>query len=263
MKLGDKLRLLRDDKNVTQKTVSDAIGVSERVYGYYESNERFPKDEKVLSRIADYFNVSVDYLIGKTDIKNPVNQLVQKFGRVNRLKSRTKTIPILGTFRAGIPLLSVENYIGEVEVPADQKADFALRVTGDSMSWVGIHKGDIAILRRLTAPTHGIIVAAGIEDVTWDATLKFYIKEGGKKLLRAANPEYEDIIITERHRIIGHVVSIQKEPPSLHDYRKILAHKEVSDVRWAEAIEIATGYGFDGDKIKKMIELYASMFKQL
>jgi len=74
------------------------------------------------------------------------------------------TIPLLSTIRAGIPLLAEENWEYEVEVPADLEADFALRVTGDSMSWAGIHDGDIAILRKTDIPSHGMIVATGIED---------------------------------------------------------------------------------------------------
>lgn len=67
MLFGDRLRLLREDKSITQKELGLVIGVSDRVIGYYESNDRFPKDEDILRKIADYFNVSVDYLLGRTD----------------------------------------------------------------------------------------------------------------------------------------------------------------------------------------------------
>ena len=77
--------------------------------------------------------------------------------------------------------------------PADLNADFALRIMGDSMSWVEIHEGDLAFLRKIETPSHGMIVTAGVEDVEWSATLKFYVKENGKVFLRAANPAYEDI----------------------------------------------------------------------
>lgn len=70
MLFGDRLKMLREDKDITQKELGNSVGVSDRVIGYYESNDRFPKDENTLKSLADYFNVSVDYLLGRTEIKN-------------------------------------------------------------------------------------------------------------------------------------------------------------------------------------------------
>lgn len=67
--LSKRLKKLREQKEVYQKDVADYIGVSERVYGFYEAG-RFPKDEIILTKLADYFNVTVDYLIGRTDEPN-------------------------------------------------------------------------------------------------------------------------------------------------------------------------------------------------
>lgn len=65
---GDRLKLLRKNSGYTQKELGEKLNVSGRVIGYYESNERFP-DKDTLTDIADFFNVSVDYLLGRTDIK--------------------------------------------------------------------------------------------------------------------------------------------------------------------------------------------------
>jgi transcriptional regulator with XRE-family HTH domain len=67
---GDRLKILRKKRKLTQKELGDIINVSDRVIGYYESNDRFPKDEHTLNIIADYFNVSVDYLLGRTHLPN-------------------------------------------------------------------------------------------------------------------------------------------------------------------------------------------------
>ncbi len=69
MRFGDRLRELREERDITQKELGKLVNVSARVIGYYEANDRFPKDENVLKTIADYFNVSVDYLVGRTDIR--------------------------------------------------------------------------------------------------------------------------------------------------------------------------------------------------
>lgn len=71
MLFGDKLRMLREEKSLTQKDLGEIIGVSDRVVGYYEVNDRFPKEENILKKIAQYFNVSLDFLLGLTDIRKP------------------------------------------------------------------------------------------------------------------------------------------------------------------------------------------------
>lgn len=71
MSFGKKLKELREEKNITQEQLGKIIGVSGRVVGYYESNERFPKDD-TLKKISGYFKVSIDYLLDsdKTNMEN-------------------------------------------------------------------------------------------------------------------------------------------------------------------------------------------------
>lgn len=246
--LGKRIKELREQKGLTQEQLGKIVNLSQQTIGHYEVDRANP-DLETLEKLVRIFDCSVDYLVGNTNIKK------------NRFPAYS--VPILSSIRAGLPLLAKDNSSGEAEVPADLKADFALRVTGNYMIWAGIHEGDLAILRRGDNLEHGMIVAAGIEDITWEATLKFYVEVNGKRLLRAANPEYKDTLITKKHRIIGHVVRIHKEPPSLQAYRKMLRAKEIEDKQWQEAVEMARGYGLSGDKIIKMMQLYASMFKQL
>lgn len=72
MDIHNRLRKLREEKGSLQKEVAVYIGVSERVYGFYEK-DRFPKDENVLNKLAEFFNVTVDYLLGNTDRKEKYN----------------------------------------------------------------------------------------------------------------------------------------------------------------------------------------------
>ena len=60
------------EKNVTQKDVAKYLRVSDRLVVYYENGQRTPPPD-ILEKIADYFNVSVDYLLGRTDIKEPIH----------------------------------------------------------------------------------------------------------------------------------------------------------------------------------------------
>jgi len=70
MLFGDKLKLLREEKRISQRELGEKLGISDRVIGYYETNKRFPKDESALISIANFFSVSIDWLIGRTEIRS-------------------------------------------------------------------------------------------------------------------------------------------------------------------------------------------------
>lgn len=62
------LKGLRKAKKVTQKAVAENINIAIRAYQYYESGEREPT-LSILIALADYFDVSLDYLVGRSEIK--------------------------------------------------------------------------------------------------------------------------------------------------------------------------------------------------
>jgi transcriptional regulator with XRE-family HTH domain len=64
MLFGDRVKQLRENAGMTQAELGNLIGVSDRVLGYYESNERFPRKQEVIAKLATVFNVSTDYLLG-------------------------------------------------------------------------------------------------------------------------------------------------------------------------------------------------------
>jgi methanogenic corrinoid protein MtbC1 len=65
-----RLRELRVTAKLRQKDLADAMGVAQTTIANYEQGARFP-DESNLRRIADHFNVSLDYLMGRTDVNLP------------------------------------------------------------------------------------------------------------------------------------------------------------------------------------------------
>lgn len=62
----ERLRELREDRDLTQTEVGKIIGVSQRTYSYYENGERMLPPE-VLIALANLYSVTVDYLLGRTD----------------------------------------------------------------------------------------------------------------------------------------------------------------------------------------------------
>ena len=63
---GERLKLLRKEKKVQQKELADLLGISVRGYQFYESDDNEP-NIKVLTVLADFYGVTIDYLVGRTD----------------------------------------------------------------------------------------------------------------------------------------------------------------------------------------------------
>lgn len=67
--MGDKLRSLRIEKNLTQKQVADRIGLAISAVSSYESGSRYPTYDTLI-KLARIFHVSTDYLLGIADKRN-------------------------------------------------------------------------------------------------------------------------------------------------------------------------------------------------
>lgn len=65
-----RIRALREDSDLTQAQVGAAVGVSQRTYAYYESGQRMLPPQ-ILCALADFYHVSVDYLLDRTDQQTP------------------------------------------------------------------------------------------------------------------------------------------------------------------------------------------------
>lgn len=68
------LKKLREDASISQKAVADAIGVSQQSVNKYE-NHNIEPDIETLIRIADFFETSVDYLIGHTSVRRKIEEV--------------------------------------------------------------------------------------------------------------------------------------------------------------------------------------------
>lgn len=68
--LGNRIKTLREELGLKQDELAKKMSVSPSAIGMYERNLREPNNELIL-KLADYFNVSTDYLLGKSDVRNP------------------------------------------------------------------------------------------------------------------------------------------------------------------------------------------------
>lgn len=116
------LKQLRKQKNKSQAQVAKEIGVSQQAYATYEIETRTPPMEMV-AKLADYFHVSVDYLLGRTDVKD-----IDIFNYPNILQiPETELIPLLGNIACGLPTLAEENIEEYIKADKSLKATFALK----------------------------------------------------------------------------------------------------------------------------------------
>ncbi|MDT8717631.1 helix-turn-helix transcriptional regulator [Clostridium sp. 19966] len=67
--IGEQLKFLRSEKGLTQKDLAEYLKISTSAYGFYEQGKREP-DMETLIKLAAFFNVSSDFLLGRTNIKN-------------------------------------------------------------------------------------------------------------------------------------------------------------------------------------------------
>ncbi|NLM96670.1 MAG: helix-turn-helix transcriptional regulator [Halanaerobiaceae bacterium] len=74
MSFGKKLRLLREEKNLSQIELSKEMNVSSQALSQYELGKRMP-DAEMIIRIADFFDVSIDYLLDRTDERITVDKI--------------------------------------------------------------------------------------------------------------------------------------------------------------------------------------------
>lgn len=226
-KFNERLKRLRQEANLSQAEFARLIGTSKSSINMYERGEREPGLES-METIADYFNVDLDYLMGRSDIPNRNEWLksINKSAAVESLQPQakfdnlipisTKRFQLLGDIACGTPIMADEEKELYVEAGANINADFCLRAKGDSMIGARIHDGDIVFIRKQEMVDNGEIAAVIIED---QATLKRvnYYPEKNLLILKAENSQYEDLIYTGEQ--LNHIVVLGKAVAFQSDIR--------------------------------------------
>ena len=85
MTFGERLRYLREEKELRQKDVAESMKISTRMIGYYESDKHFPRDAQMVIDLARFFDVSLDYLFGISNVKNSntMNEFESLFAKLS------------------------------------------------------------------------------------------------------------------------------------------------------------------------------------
>lgn len=72
MLLGKRLKQLREEKEKTQTEIAQLLQITAQAYSNYERDLRIP-DAAMLQKLGDYFNVTIDYLLGRSNIRKPIS----------------------------------------------------------------------------------------------------------------------------------------------------------------------------------------------
>lgn len=206
MEFKDIFKNLRQTNGYSQVEISRKLNISRSLVSMYESGERAPTIEG-LETIADFFNVDIDYLTGRskysTRIINMDNEKV------------SATIPVLGKVAAGIPINAIQEIIDTEEIPAKLASTgqfFGLQIRGNSME-PRICNGDVVIVRQQPDAESGDIVIATINGD--EATCKRLRKYKDGIELIPNNPTYEPMYFSKEDiqqkpvRILGKVIELR------------------------------------------------------
>lgn len=180
----ERLKFLRSEKGWSQQRLADELKLSKSSVNMYERGEREPGFE-TMEAIADTFNVDMDYLYGRTDVKiaEPIQLNTDAVPPGFEPLPEMVQVPLIGNIACGTPITAEENIKQYIGIPAAWRADFALECHGDSMA-PRICDGDIVCIRKQCEVETGQIAAVRIGE---EATLKHFYKSGDMVQLIAEN----------------------------------------------------------------------------
>ena len=178
--------LLKLNKTTVYR-VSKATGIPGSTFTDWKNGRSSPKSDK-LKKIADFFGVSLDSLLGTDKGKS------SEVAGYMSVKAR-KMVPVIGEIRAGSPIITEETLLGREFADIDNADDyFYLKVRGDSMKNCGIIDGSLVLFHKQSYAESGDIVACLVDGTS--ATIKRFEQKGKSVYLRPENDAYQTIKIS-------------------------------------------------------------------
>lgn len=176
-RLGCKIKENRSRLDLTQSELAKKLEISTSTIGMYEQGRRTPPIESLL-KLSSIFGIELTELTPSKIVADDLPSPSMTF----------EGIPILGSIAAGSPILATQNVEGYFPMDVQSKADFALRIKGDSMIEAGIYEGDIVFIKQQPQLENKDIGAFMIDE---EATLKRFYKDDKSITLIPANAKYD------------------------------------------------------------------------
>jgi repressor LexA len=205
----NKIKELRASRNLSIEEVSDATGIGDSLLRKLESGDRRLNVEH-LFKLADFFNVSLDYLTGKDEREEvfPDEYFVKEVDGHN-----ITMLPVIGDIAAGIPMTAIPEK-GEY-VPLDTSVCsinghkleeyFYFRIKGNSMEPTIMDK-DVVLVHRQPVVENGQVAIVLCDDFE-NAACKRITIAGDKLILNSDNRDYAPMVHEgNKCMIIGRVI---------------------------------------------------------
>lgn len=198
-----RIDFLMQNNSVTAYRLCKETGIPQTTFSNWKRNVSTPKAAQ-LKKIADYFGVTMSWLMGDDAKLEPVE-----------MDGDTVQIPVLGRVPAGVPIAAIteiEEYVPFTAARARSADFFALRIQGHSME-PKIEDGDIVIVRRQDECASGNICIVSVNGE--DAVCKRVFVDASGVTLQSINPDYQPMHYSPEDvaalpvRIIGKVEEIR------------------------------------------------------
>ena len=196
IEIAERIREISRIKNIVIKDMLNEIGLGKNTLMNFKTS--MPKAD-TLARIADYLQCSVDYLLGRTNIRE-INKLTSDSGGFVPLHDEVIR-PMVGVAAAGKPLSMTVGCYDMIRISAVSDKhkkispqDFVVEIHGDSMIDAGIFDGDYAVIHPCPAADNGQIALVAVGE---DCTLKRFYRTTGGVELHPCNPDHE----VQRYRL--------------------------------------------------------------
>ena len=185
------------DNGISATEIAEKLGITRSALSSWKLGKATPSPE-MLQKLAEIFEVSVDYLVGETHQPGDTEHI--------------SYIPILGSVPAGNPVEAVEYHEASFPIPKKLKRniDFGLKVKGSSMIGAGIIEGDIVFVKCISEARNKQIVVATIDG---EATIKRFYKNGDSIILKPENNDFEPILIQPDNafRLVGIITGLYRK----------------------------------------------------
>lgn len=206
--MAKNIQYYMDLYNKTRNDICQDLGIKYTTFTDWIKANTYPRIDKI-ELMANYFNIE------KSDLIEEHNKESVQSDRPlpsNIILPSAHKLPIMGTICAGDGVVCEDDYQGTFIVDIDVKADYCLRVRGDSMIGANIYDGDIVFISKSYDFVQDQIYAIERLDYN-EASLKRVTQDGDTLILNPCNPEYHAMVTDyEEARIIGRCVGV------LHKY---------------------------------------------
>lgn len=168
----------------SQSDIVQDLGINKSTISTWCNGTKMPR-MNTIQRLADYFNIK------KSDLVEEKQFLPD--GAIPYTNRKMVLVPLVGVVNCGVPLFAEDNIEEYIDTPSEDletgQTYFWLRAKGNSMVNVGIHAGDLLLIRKQDDVDNGDIAVVSVNGD--NATLKRVIKKENAIILQPENPACE------------------------------------------------------------------------